>query len=292
MNAPGDGLRLYDELADWFHLLTAPEEYAGEAAFILDLLRARVAAPLETLLELGSGGGNTASHLRAHLRLTLTDISGAMLDLSRTLNPGCEHELADMRTVRLGRTFDAVLIHDAVMYMTTRGRPAGRPGDGVRPPATRRRGRDRARPRPRDVRAVHAATAAMTGPAGLSAISSGRTTRTPTTPPSSPTSRSCCARAPMGCGCATTATSRDCSRGRPGSTCSGTWGSSRHGSSIPGSATSSSACAHRGRSHVRARPERQRSAPSSVRRAARPREIQLATVPSGTSNIAPISRWV
>ncbi len=119
MNAPGDGLRLYDELADWFHLLTAPEEYAGEAAFILDLLRARVAAPLETLLELGSGGGNTASHLRAHLRLTLTDISGAMLDLSRTLNPGCEHELADMRTVRLGRTFDAVLIHDAVMYMTT-----------------------------------------------------------------------------------------------------------------------------------------------------------------------------
>ena len=26
---------LYDELADWFHLLTAPEDYAEEAAFIL-----------------------------------------------------------------------------------------------------------------------------------------------------------------------------------------------------------------------------------------------------------------
>jgi SAM-dependent methyltransferase len=116
---PRDGLRLYDELADWFHLLTAPEEYADEAAFVLDLLRAHVDGPLETLLELGSGGGNTASHLRAHLRLTLTDISPAMLDLSRTLNPDCEHLLGDMRTARLGRTFDAVLIHDAVMYMTS-----------------------------------------------------------------------------------------------------------------------------------------------------------------------------
>jgi SAM-dependent methyltransferase len=119
-DAPGDGLRLYDELADWFHLLTAPAEYGEEAAFVLDLLRANVTGPLGTLLELGSGGGNTASHLRANLRLTLTDISQAMLDLSGRLNPGCEHLLADMRSARLGRTFDAVLIHDAVMYMTTR----------------------------------------------------------------------------------------------------------------------------------------------------------------------------
>ncbi len=72
-DSPGDGLRMYDELAGWFHLLTAPEEYADEAAAILDLLRRHVDGPLETLLELGSGGGNTASHLRAHLALTLTD---------------------------------------------------------------------------------------------------------------------------------------------------------------------------------------------------------------------------
>jgi SAM-dependent methyltransferase len=117
--AAGDGLHMYDELAGWFHLLTAPEEYRDEASLFLDLLREHVAGDVETLLELGSGGGNTASHLREHLRLTLTDIAPAMLDLSRGLNPGCEHVLGDMRTLRLGRTFDAVLIHDAVMYMTT-----------------------------------------------------------------------------------------------------------------------------------------------------------------------------
>jgi SAM-dependent methyltransferase len=117
----GDGLLMYDELADWFHLLTAPEEYTEEGALILGILRERIDGPLETLLELGSGGGNTASHLRAHLRLTLTDRSAAMLDLSRALNAGCEHLVGDMRSLRLGRSFDAVLVHDAIVYMTTEG---------------------------------------------------------------------------------------------------------------------------------------------------------------------------
>jgi hypothetical protein len=43
-----------------------------------------------------------------------------MLAVSQGLNPTCEHFQGDMRNVRLGRIFDAVLIHDAVMYMATR----------------------------------------------------------------------------------------------------------------------------------------------------------------------------
>ncbi len=42
-----------------------------------------------------------------------------MQALSRELNPECEHVAGDMRSLRLGRTFDAVSVHDAVMYMTT-----------------------------------------------------------------------------------------------------------------------------------------------------------------------------
>ena len=42
-----------------------------------------------------------------------------MLAVSRSLNPDIEHVQGDMRDVDLGRTFDAVLIHDAVMYNTT-----------------------------------------------------------------------------------------------------------------------------------------------------------------------------
>jgi SAM-dependent methyltransferase len=51
--------------------------------------------------------------------MTLVDLSAEMLAVSRRLNPGCAHLQGDMRTVRLGRTFDAVFVHDAVDYMTT-----------------------------------------------------------------------------------------------------------------------------------------------------------------------------
>ena len=112
-------MRLYSELAPWFHLLTHPSDYEDEADHIVRVVDATVVGRAETLLELGSGGGNNASHLKRRFSCTLTDISPEMLELSRTLNPECEHIQGDMRTLRLGSVFDAVLVHDAVMYMTT-----------------------------------------------------------------------------------------------------------------------------------------------------------------------------
>lgn len=112
-------MRLYGELAAWFHLLTHPSDYADEADYIARLIDAGADGSAETLLELGSGGGNNASHLKARFACTLTDVSAQMLDVSRALNPECEHIEGDMRALRLGRTFDAVLVHDAVMYMTS-----------------------------------------------------------------------------------------------------------------------------------------------------------------------------
>ncbi|MGH2960701.1 MAG: class I SAM-dependent methyltransferase [Solirubrobacterales bacterium] len=110
---------LYDQLAEWFPLLSPPEEYAPEAAEYLRVLRAAVDGPLDEVLELGSGGGNNASHLKRDLRMTLVDLSPGMLAVSRRLNPELEHVEGDMRSVRLGRTFDAVFVHDAVAYLTT-----------------------------------------------------------------------------------------------------------------------------------------------------------------------------
>jgi SAM-dependent methyltransferase len=111
--------RLYSDLASWFHLLTAPADYAAEAAFYHHLLKTSCAFPPRTLLELGSGGGNNASHLKTHFQLTLVDLSPEMLELSKTINPECEHIAGDMRSVRLSRLFDAIFIHDAISYMTT-----------------------------------------------------------------------------------------------------------------------------------------------------------------------------
>ena len=112
-------MHMYSGLAPWFHLLTHPSDYEDEAAFVSRVVDDVGDGNSRTLLELGSGGGNNASHLKARFECTLTDISPDMLALSRTLNPECEHLEGDMRTLRLGRTFDVVFIHDAISYLTT-----------------------------------------------------------------------------------------------------------------------------------------------------------------------------
>jgi len=110
---------LYTELANWFHALTAPEDYAEEAEVYRRLLVENGRGEVRSVLELGSGGGNNASHMKRWFDLTLVDPAPGMLNVSRELNPECEHIEGDMRDVRLGRTFDAVFIHDAIVYMTS-----------------------------------------------------------------------------------------------------------------------------------------------------------------------------
>ncbi|HYP90878.1 MAG TPA: class I SAM-dependent methyltransferase [Polyangiaceae bacterium] len=111
---------LYDELVPWYFLIDPPGDHADEATWYGDTLERATSLRPETLLELGSGAGNNALYLRSRFRCTLSDVSPKMLELSRAQNPECEHIEADMRTLRLGRTFDAVFIHDAISYMTTR----------------------------------------------------------------------------------------------------------------------------------------------------------------------------
>ncbi len=117
MDAPAEH-RFYSELAVWWPLISPPEEYEEEAARAAELLGS-AAIGVREVLELGSGGGHNAFHLKARFALTLVDLAEDMLAVSRRLNPECVHQQGDMRTVRLGRAFDAVFVHDAIDYMTT-----------------------------------------------------------------------------------------------------------------------------------------------------------------------------
>ena len=109
---------LYRDLVGWYHLLDPVSDHADEAAVFESAFERAVDSPA-TLLELGAGAGNNASFLKGRFACTLTDLSEDMLALSRARNPSCEHLVGDMRTLRLGRTFDCVLVHDAISYMTT-----------------------------------------------------------------------------------------------------------------------------------------------------------------------------
>jgi SAM-dependent methyltransferase len=110
--------RFYGDLAEWWPLISPPAEYADDAAFAATALDS-AEITVRDVLELGSGGGHNAVHLKQRFALTLVDLSPQMLEVSRRLNPECEHVEGDMRELRLGRAFDAVFVHDAVDYMLT-----------------------------------------------------------------------------------------------------------------------------------------------------------------------------
>ena len=114
-----DTQRLYGDLAWLWPMFSPPDDYADDADHWRQALRQRLRPGRHAVLELGSGGGHTLSHLTADFDLTAVDLSPEMLALSQRLNPGVPHHLGDMRQVRLGQTFDAVAIHDAVCYLLT-----------------------------------------------------------------------------------------------------------------------------------------------------------------------------
>lgn len=118
MEAAPTDQRFYRELAGWWPLISPAAEYEEEAAYVATLLHS-AGIGVRDVLELGSGGGHNAAHLKRHFRLTLVDLSPDMLAVSRRLNPECRHLEGDMRSLNLREHFDAVFVHDAVDYLTT-----------------------------------------------------------------------------------------------------------------------------------------------------------------------------
>jgi SAM-dependent methyltransferase len=112
-------MKLYGDLAEWWPIFSTPQDYREEARFFARALTDSGDPRPRTVLELGSGGGNSAFHLKKRFAMTLVDLSPHMLAVSRALNPECEHLEGDIRTVRLERTFDAVFVYDAICHMTT-----------------------------------------------------------------------------------------------------------------------------------------------------------------------------
>ena len=119
VEARRDGpMRLYEDLAEWWACIAPPERWRPQAAACLGLARGAASREVRSVLELGSGVGAMASQLPGTLDVVLIDRAPAMLAESRRLNPTREHHCLDMRQFDLGRVFDAVLLHDAVMYLT------------------------------------------------------------------------------------------------------------------------------------------------------------------------------
>jgi hypothetical protein len=61
--------KLYSELESWWPLLSSPADYAEEAGIYHKMLVEACDFPPQTLLELGSGGGNSFAYRLQHARI-------------------------------------------------------------------------------------------------------------------------------------------------------------------------------------------------------------------------------
>lgn len=100
--------RVFDAYSQYYDLLYRDKDYAAEVNYI-DSLLSRFAVSGRELLEFGSGTGKHGRLLAERgYRVTGIERSGEMVALA-TMAEGFYCSQGDICTVRLGRTFDAVL---------------------------------------------------------------------------------------------------------------------------------------------------------------------------------------
>ncbi|UCE41199.1 MAG: class I SAM-dependent methyltransferase [Candidatus Aminicenantes bacterium] len=114
-----DVRRLYHDLSWIWPIVSPPEDYVEETESISRVIKEKARIDVRSLLHLGCGGGRNDFTFQKQFAVTGVDISEEMLKLAKELNPAAEYIKGDMRSIRLGRTFDCVVALDSVNYMKT-----------------------------------------------------------------------------------------------------------------------------------------------------------------------------
>lgn len=109
----------YNELAWTEDLLADPADYEQEVNTYVQLINTTAGCPVSTVLHLGCGAGGHDRFFKEHYRITGVDLSAGMLEKAKTANPEVEYLEGDMRTIRPGKTFDAVIIPDSIDYLVS-----------------------------------------------------------------------------------------------------------------------------------------------------------------------------
>ena len=110
----------YNELA-WTEPILAPTESCREEIEnYCSIIKKHSKIEPATLLHLACGAGSYDYTFKKHFQVTGVDLSAAMINVAKNINPEIEYLEGDMRSVNLGRLYDAVVIPDSIGYMTTK----------------------------------------------------------------------------------------------------------------------------------------------------------------------------
>lgn len=113
-------MSVFAEYARYYDLLYKDKPYREEVAYIREVLK-DYAPNAKSLLELGCGSGVHAAYLaEAGFSICGVDQSEWMLERARERSPQLEFHQGDVRTLQLGRQFDAVIsLFHVMSYQTT-----------------------------------------------------------------------------------------------------------------------------------------------------------------------------
>lgn len=118
-------MNVFRDFAEYYDLIYADKDYAGEARFVLAALRA-AAGSGHRLLELGCGTGRHAIEFaRAGMEVTGIDMSAEMVEratariASSGVSPAPDLRVGDLRSLRLGEKFDYIVsLFHVLCYQT------------------------------------------------------------------------------------------------------------------------------------------------------------------------------
>jgi ubiquinone/menaquinone biosynthesis C-methylase UbiE len=119
MSSKKNNWKAYSDLAWTESLVYPPAEDLKEIEFFTKLIKKNSGINTETLLHVGCGSGIYDFSFKKHFKVTGVDISEKMLEIAVKRNPEVDYHHGDMRTIELGKQFDAVILPESIGYMTT-----------------------------------------------------------------------------------------------------------------------------------------------------------------------------
>ncbi|MBD0318464.1 MAG: class I SAM-dependent methyltransferase [Thermoleophilia bacterium] len=112
----------YSRSASVYDALYSFKDYAGEAALLERIVRARN-GEARTLLDVACGTGKHLAELRRHFQVEGLDLEPGLVEIARTRLPGIPVHHADMVSFALERRFDVVTcLFSSIGYVRTPAR--------------------------------------------------------------------------------------------------------------------------------------------------------------------------